>query len=63
MDYCFCLLYRLGNTNNNNSQPAVIPNALQQVDVKVVKKSTCNAAYYGLVTSKMVCVQEEGKGR
>lgn len=57
-----CWITGWGNTNPNVSQTAVLPAVLKQVDVKVVKKSTCNAAYFGMVTDKMVCVQNPGKG-
>ncbi|GAU88141.1 hypothetical protein RvY_00890 [Ramazzottius varieornatus] len=57
-----CWIAGWGNTQPNSSATSIMPATLKQVDVKVVKRSTCNVAFLGIVTDKMVCVQNPGKG-
>ncbi|GAU89143.1 hypothetical protein RvY_01727 [Ramazzottius varieornatus] len=57
-----CWITGWGNIQPNSSVAGTYPATLKQVDVKVVKRSTCNVAFFGIVTDKMVCVQNPGKG-
>jgi secreted trypsin-like serine protease len=46
-----------GNSNPNGGTPAIVPDALQKVELEIVDRATCRTRYAGIngITDAMVC--------
>jgi secreted trypsin-like serine protease len=59
-----CINTGWGNSNPTGGQPVIIPDALQEVELDIVKHSTCQLDYFliATITNGMVCAGRPERG-